>query len=102
MASYRGMQQSSVELPFTPQTRLWLNLDCIEALNETYLHCMSQIPLGYRDTMREWAIGKTEMGYCLERPELMEHCKAFGLNWGATQGSPRVVPARFKKQEEEK
>jgi hypothetical protein len=85
MASYRGMQQSSVELPFTLQTRPWLNRDCIEALNDMYLHCMSQIPPDHRDTMRERAISKTEMGYCLERPELMEHCKA-------TQGSPRVSP----------
>jgi hypothetical protein len=75
------------ELPFTTQNRPWLTSDCIEAMNEQFMECISKLPEDQREDLREWAASKVEMGYCRERPEILELC----AQWAMQQGAPAEV-----------
>jgi hypothetical protein len=75
------------ELPFTKQNRPWLTSDCIEAMNEQFRVCISQIPPELQETLRDWAAIKVEMGYCHDRPEILEQC----AQWAMQQGVPAEV-----------
>jgi hypothetical protein len=73
------------ELPFTKENRPWLTSDCIEAMNEQFMVCISQFPEEDREALREWATTKVELGYCLENREVMERCN----QWGQLQAKPK-------------
>jgi hypothetical protein len=53
-------------LPFTPQNRPWLDDDSINAMNEQFMFCMSQIPDDYKQSVRAWITSKVDLGYCPE------------------------------------
>jgi hypothetical protein len=73
------------ELPFTRENRPWLTSDCIEAMNEQFMACISQFPEEDREALRKWATTKVELGYCLENREVMERCN----QWGQLQAKPK-------------
>jgi hypothetical protein len=75
------------ELPFSKANRPWLTADCIEAMNEQFMVCISKLEPDLREALREWAAAKVEIGYCIDRPELLERCR----QWGEQQGVPREV-----------
>ena len=59
--------------------------DCIEAMNEAFMICISKIPEDRREFLREWTASKVEIGYCLERRDIIEHCME---KWGKLHGAP--------------
>jgi hypothetical protein len=69
------------ELPFTKQNRPWMTTDCIEAMNEQFMVCISQIDPEHREVLREWAANKVEIGYCHDHPEVMARCHRWGEQW---------------------
>jgi hypothetical protein len=46
----RGVHQG---LPFTTQNRPWLTSDCIEAMNEAFMVCISKIEPEKREYLRD-------------------------------------------------
>jgi hypothetical protein len=64
--------------PFSKQNRPWLSDDCIAAMNQAYLDCISKIRPEHREALKEWAASMVEMGYLLDHPEVMELCQQWG------------------------
>jgi hypothetical protein len=50
------------ELPFTKENRPWLTSDCIEAMNEQFMVCISQFPEEDREALREWLSRRWNLG----------------------------------------
>jgi hypothetical protein len=69
------------ELPFTRQNRPWMTPDCIEAMNEQFMVCLSHLPDEIREDLRKWAAIKVEVGYCVEHPKVMDDCFRHGEHW---------------------
>jgi hypothetical protein len=73
-------------LPFSKQNRPWLTDDCINAMNQAYLDCISKIALEYRETLKEWAASMTELGYLMDHPEVKEICQEWGQGFISNVG----------------
>jgi hypothetical protein len=96
MEPFHGMKQG---LPFTPQNRPWLSPDCIEAMNEQFMICLSHIPEHARESLRDWAAAKVEFGYCHDRPDIIEHCIE---EWGREKGAPLAASLKFWDMEQQR
>jgi hypothetical protein len=68
-------------LPFSKQNRPWLTDECIEAMNDAYLDCMSKIETEYRSALKEWAASMVEIGYLVDHPEVMEICQQWDVQY---------------------
>jgi hypothetical protein len=67
--------------------------DCIEAMNEAYMVCISKIDPDQREFLKDWAAAKVEVGYCLERRDVIVHCLE---EWGRKKGVPASLMAELK------
>jgi hypothetical protein len=85
-------------LPFTRENRPWLSSDCIERMNLQFMDCLSKVPPEFRDSLREWAAVKVEMGACYDKPDIVERCHLWGDKWIAEQFEKqleKLPPFRF-------
>jgi hypothetical protein len=76
---FMAMKQG--DLPFSPRNRPWLTPDCIVAMNEQWMACMTNLPEEYQDDLKEWAAVKVEMGRCKDDPQSWEACEKWGDEW---------------------
>ena len=64
--------------PFSMRNRPWLAQERIDAINERYMSYIGKMDPADRENLGEWAANQAEIGYHLDHPDVVAHCKEWG------------------------